>query len=153
MTTLRFTKMQGLGNDFVVFDGIRQRVALAPAQVRRACRSPLWHRVRPGPGRRKPHAERRRLPLPDLECRWLRGRAMRQRRPLLRAIRPAAGAHHEGTDPRRDGERHHRSGDRRRRRGCGRHGRAPLRGKGNPVYRRRRRGGAVRSMSAAKRLP
>jgi diaminopimelate epimerase len=35
MTTLRFTKMQGLGNDFVVFDGIRQRVALAPAQVRR----------------------------------------------------------------------------------------------------------------------
>jgi len=34
MTTLRFTKMQGLGNDFVVFDGIRQRVALAAAQVR-----------------------------------------------------------------------------------------------------------------------
>src|SRR5664279_3397413 len=35
MTALRFTKMQGLGNDFVVFDGVRQRVELTPAQVRR----------------------------------------------------------------------------------------------------------------------
>ena len=35
MTRLRFTKMQGLGNDFVVIDGVRQRVALTPAQVRR----------------------------------------------------------------------------------------------------------------------
>ena len=34
MTKLRFTKMQGLGNDFVVLDGIRQRVDLSPAQVR-----------------------------------------------------------------------------------------------------------------------
>ncbi len=32
--TLRFTKMQGAGNDFVVFDGIRQRVELTPAQYR-----------------------------------------------------------------------------------------------------------------------
>ncbi len=31
---LRFTKMQGAGNDFVVFDGVRQRVALTPAQYR-----------------------------------------------------------------------------------------------------------------------
>jgi diaminopimelate epimerase len=31
---LRFTKMQGLGNDFVVFDGIRQQVALTPEQCR-----------------------------------------------------------------------------------------------------------------------
>jgi len=31
---LRFTKMHGLGNDFVVFDGVRQRVNLAPAQIR-----------------------------------------------------------------------------------------------------------------------
>jgi diaminopimelate epimerase len=35
MTTLRFTKMQGLGNDFVVLDGIAQRVDLAPAQLKR----------------------------------------------------------------------------------------------------------------------
>lgn len=32
---LRFTKMQGLGNDFVVFDGVRQRVVLSPTEVRR----------------------------------------------------------------------------------------------------------------------
>lgn len=32
---LKFTKMHGLGNDFVVFDGIRQRVELSPEQLRR----------------------------------------------------------------------------------------------------------------------
>jgi diaminopimelate epimerase len=31
---LRFTKMHGQGNDFVVIDGVRQRVALTPSQVR-----------------------------------------------------------------------------------------------------------------------
>jgi diaminopimelate epimerase len=31
---LRFTKMHGQGNDFVVIDGVRQAVALSPAQVR-----------------------------------------------------------------------------------------------------------------------
>jgi diaminopimelate epimerase len=34
MTTLKFTKMQGLGNDFVVLDGIRQRIELSAAQLR-----------------------------------------------------------------------------------------------------------------------
>lgn len=32
--TLHFTKMQGLGNDFVVLDGISQSIALTPAQCR-----------------------------------------------------------------------------------------------------------------------
>jgi len=32
---LRFTKMHGQGNDFVVLDGVRQAVALSAAQVRR----------------------------------------------------------------------------------------------------------------------
>jgi diaminopimelate epimerase len=32
---LRFTKMHGLGNDFVVFDGVNQTVALTPEQYRR----------------------------------------------------------------------------------------------------------------------
>ncbi|WP_448507318.1 diaminopimelate epimerase [Immundisolibacter sp.] len=31
---LRFTKMHGLGNDFVVIDGVRQTVALTTAQIR-----------------------------------------------------------------------------------------------------------------------
>jgi diaminopimelate epimerase len=31
---LKFTKMQGLGNDFVVFDGVRQSVQLNPRQIR-----------------------------------------------------------------------------------------------------------------------
>jgi diaminopimelate epimerase len=35
MPKLRFTKMHGLGNDFVVLDGIGQRVELTPAEVRR----------------------------------------------------------------------------------------------------------------------
>jgi diaminopimelate epimerase len=35
MARLRFAKMQGLGNDFVVIDAVRQRVALTPGQVRR----------------------------------------------------------------------------------------------------------------------
>ena len=41
MTTLKFTKMQGLGNDFVVLDGIRQRVELSATQssARRATRT------------------------------------------------------------------------------------------------------------------
>jgi len=34
MARLRFTKMHGLGNDFVVLDGIGQRVELSPAQLK-----------------------------------------------------------------------------------------------------------------------
>lgn len=32
--TLKFTKMHGAGNDFVMFDGVRQSVALSPEQIR-----------------------------------------------------------------------------------------------------------------------
>jgi diaminopimelate epimerase len=35
MSTLRFTKMHGLGNDFVVLDGIAHEIDLTPAQFRR----------------------------------------------------------------------------------------------------------------------
>ena len=31
---LKFTKMHGLGNDFVVIDGVRQQIALSPEQLR-----------------------------------------------------------------------------------------------------------------------
>ncbi|MGH8712792.1 MAG: diaminopimelate epimerase, partial [Casimicrobiaceae bacterium] len=34
-TPLKFTKMQGLGNDFVVLDGVRQRVDLSRADIAR----------------------------------------------------------------------------------------------------------------------
>jgi diaminopimelate epimerase len=34
---VEFTKMQGLGNDFVVFDAIRQSINLTPKQVRQIC--------------------------------------------------------------------------------------------------------------------
>jgi diaminopimelate epimerase len=38
VSTLRFSKMHGLGNDFVVFDAISQRVRLTPEQVRAIAR-------------------------------------------------------------------------------------------------------------------
>jgi diaminopimelate epimerase len=38
---LRFTKMQGLGNDFVVFDGVRQQVELSPGQLRHLADRPV----------------------------------------------------------------------------------------------------------------
>jgi diaminopimelate epimerase len=34
MKRLRFTKMQGLGNDFVVLDGVREKIELEPEQIR-----------------------------------------------------------------------------------------------------------------------
>jgi len=34
MATLRFTKMQGCGNDFVVLDGVSVRIELTPEQIR-----------------------------------------------------------------------------------------------------------------------
>ncbi len=34
MTSIQFTKMQGLGNDFVVFDAVRQSLTLTPEVVR-----------------------------------------------------------------------------------------------------------------------
>lgn len=35
MNPLRFTKMHGLGNDFMVIDGVRQSIQISPEQVRR----------------------------------------------------------------------------------------------------------------------
>ena len=35
MTTLQFTKMHGLGNDFVVIDGVRQEITITAELARR----------------------------------------------------------------------------------------------------------------------
>ena len=92
VSVLAFTKMQGLGNDFVVVDGRRQSVRPL-ARADRAC-SPTaasawaatrcwWSSRRSRPGGR--------LPLPHLQRRRRRGRAVRQRRALLRRVRARAG--------------------------------------------------------------
>ncbi len=88
---LKFTKMQGLGNDFVVLDGIRQRVDLDRAQIARARRPPFRRRLRPGAAGREAAARRRRFPLSHIQRRRRRSRAMRQRRALLRPFRPRQG--------------------------------------------------------------
>ena len=110
MPALRFTKMQGLGNDFVVVDGIRQRFDLAPAELRRladrrygvGCDQIL---VVERPTRTDVDFRYR-----ILERRRRRSRAVRQRRALLRLVRPRPRAHGEATDPRRDGGRSDRAG-------------------------------------------
>jgi diaminopimelate epimerase len=42
---IRFTKMQGLGNDFVLIDRSRQKVELSARSDSPARRSALWHRL------------------------------------------------------------------------------------------------------------
>ena len=138
MTVLKFTKMQGLGNDFVVLDGIRQRVELSPAQIRLladrrfgvGCDQVLLV------GKRN---RRRGLPLPDLQRRRRRGRAMRQRRALLRPLRPRTGTHVQARVARGDGRRAHRAASRGRRAGHRGHGCAAVRARGRAVRRRQRR--------------
>ena len=49
---LQFTKMQGVGNDFVVLDGISQRVDARPGGAAAPRRPPLRRRLRPDPGGR-----------------------------------------------------------------------------------------------------
>jgi hypothetical protein len=49
---LKFTKMHGAGNDFIVIDAVNQQLELAPAQWQPPGRPPLRHRRRPDPDRR-----------------------------------------------------------------------------------------------------
>ena len=55
---VRFTKMQGAGNDFVVLDATRAPLALDAAQMQSLGRPPLRRRRRPDPGRREGAAPR-----------------------------------------------------------------------------------------------
>jgi hypothetical protein len=86
---IRFTKMHGLGNDFVVLDAINQAFVPTPAQAALAGRPPFRRRLRPdAAGRAGAGHAGRRFPLSHLQCRRRRGRAVRQWRALLRALRP-----------------------------------------------------------------
>ena len=86
-TRVRFTKMQGAGNDFVVLDATRAPLALGAEQMRR-----LGDR-RFGVGAdqilivERPTAPRHGFQLPHLQQQRRRGGALRQRRALLRPLR------------------------------------------------------------------
>ena len=83
---LAFTKMQGAGNDFVVLDAPREPFDLARRAAAAPRRPALRRRLRPDAGGRAAPRRRRRFPLPHLQRRRRRGRAVRQRRALLRAF-------------------------------------------------------------------
>jgi hypothetical protein len=87
---IRFTKMQGAGNDFVVLDETRGRWASAAAQYRLADRhfgvgADQILTVRPSPA---PGIDFR---IRDPQRRRRRGGAVRQRRALLHALRGDKG--------------------------------------------------------------
>jgi hypothetical protein len=83
---LRFTKMQGAGNDFVVLDATRTPLNLSAEQcaasaIAASASVPTrswWSRAATHPGRR--------FRLPHLQQQRRRGRALRQWRALLRAL-------------------------------------------------------------------
>ena len=102
---LHFTKMQGLGNDFVVLDGVREKIELEPAAIRRladrhfgvGCDQVLLVE--------KPSR-------PDVDFRYRifnADGAMRQRCALLRPVRPRTRIDRQAHDPRRDRWRNHRA--------------------------------------------
>jgi diaminopimelate epimerase len=136
---VKFTKMHGLGNDFVVLDAVTQDIDLTPGQARFladrhfgvGCDQILVVEKRGAAGGR--------LPLPHLQRRRRRGRAVRQRRALLRALRARKGPDGEARHPRRDERRPHRAAPRGRRPRHGGHGRAALRTLARALRSRERR--------------
>src|SRR5262249_39246454 len=101
----------------------------------------LRRRLRSGSSRREIAALRRGFPLPYLELRRRRGRAVRQRRALLRPFRPRQGPHEEDRDPRRNALRRDRSAPGARRAGERRHGRAAPRSRRCALRRERSQAG------------
>ena len=130
-----FTKMHGLGNDFVVLDGIGQKVDLTAAQYRRLADRRL------GVGCDQVLVVER-ATRPDVDFRYRIfnadggeveqcGNGARCFVTFVRDHGYTQGEAHSRRDRRRD----HRAGDRGRRRGDGRHGRAALRAGRDPVRR------------------
>ena len=85
-----FTKMHGLGNDFIVLDLPADDCLPTPRTMARTRRSSHRHRLRSGAGAAAAAARRHRRVLSRLQRRRRRGRAVRQRRALRR--RAAASA-------------------------------------------------------------
>ena len=124
---LKFTKMQGAGNDFVVLDGVSRAVELTPAQLRRladrhfgvGCDQILL--VEP-PQRRGADFRYRIFNADGGEVEQCGNGA----RCFVRFVRDK-GLTDEERDPRRDARRRHRAAPRGGRPGHRRHGRAGLR--------------------------
>jgi hypothetical protein len=99
---LHFSKMHGLGNDFVVIDAIRQQVELTPARVRFLADRHFGVGCDQLLVVERAQAARRRFPLSHLQCGWRRGGTVRQRRALFRALRARPGPDRPARNPRRD---------------------------------------------------
>ena len=123
---LKFSKMHGLGNDFVVLDGVRQQVSLSPEQlvylwptatsvsaVTRSC----WSRSRASPASISATASS--MPMAARSSSAAMAPAASCVSCMTRADRQAA-------DSRRDPEGHHRAASRGRWQCHRRHGRAAL---------------------------
>jgi hypothetical protein len=133
---LRFTKMQGAGNDFVVLDGTRAPVALTPAQARRlgdrrfgvGADQILVVEPRATPASTSATASS----TPQRR----RGRALRQRRALLRALRARARPDRQDRGARADRQPRARTASSTRRPRHRGHGRAGVRARTHALRRR-----------------
>ena len=89
---IRFTKMQGAGNDFVVLDETRGPLGLTAGAIPLPGRPPLRRGRRPDPVGAALAGRGHRFRVRDPQRRRRRGRAVRQRRALLRALSCATRA-------------------------------------------------------------
>lgn len=118
---LRFTKMHGLGNDFMVLDLVSQHAHIQPKHAKQ-WGSQYRDRFRSIVDRRGPDQSGRGLSLPDLQFRRFGSGAMRQWRSLLCPFRAGQALDHQAPDPRRNQERRHRTRCAQRRPDQRRHG-------------------------------
>ncbi len=139
---IRFTKMQGAGNDFVVLDETARHAGPHGRAIPLSGRPPLRRGRRPDPYGAAPlqgRGQRHRLSVRDPQRRRRRGGAVRQRRALLHALCAGAPADRQGHGARRNAGRHHRAAHERRRPRDGGHGPAHLRAGPRALRHRRAR--------------
>ena len=133
---LRFAKMHGLGNDFMLVDLITPARGAVRRAHPRLGRSAHGHRLRPVPGRAAAGRPGGGLPLPHLQRRRQRGGAVRQRRALRRPLRGGSGTDRQAQPRTANGLPHRPHGASGRRRGSGGHGGAEHRAGNRAVHRR-----------------